>query len=92
MRGFRRSVSGDLPVAAAQEIEDERPTEEAQESSVNATAVQPGEHRAQVDRTPGFDECRVDEGHTQLALLLMLAARLAVEARDDELRHCRARC
>jgi hypothetical protein len=26
VRGFRRSVSSDLPVAAAQEIEDERPT------------------------------------------------------------------
>ena len=39
VRGFRRGVSSDLPVAAAQEIEDERPTEEAQESSVAGTAA-----------------------------------------------------
>ena len=39
-----------------QQIEDERPTDEAQESSDNATALRPDEHRIRVDRTPVFDE------------------------------------
>jgi hypothetical protein len=62
VRGFRRSVSSDLSIVTAEEIQDDRATKEAQDSSINASAERPTEHRVRVDRTPWFNERRAPSG------------------------------
>ena len=72
VRGFRRSVSSDLPVAAAQEIEDERP--KSGQMSIGFESI----------GLLGLTSAERTKVITQVALLLMLAANVTVEERDDE--------